>query len=199
MSGVCCQQLLDLIFSATSTHAHKQFPLKDHNNNTCTAHGHAGQVRTQREILAKVLTSEAETFEVGASQFIKKINTAYNLSCGLTSLLVSKVVEACQRVKQLKKTLTNAMHRVLSLALPDELARAREFRAEVLALRDVMIDTEFELEQLEARKRHVLRRGMSQTKLQVHFSLSLIVVLAQTLSPTLILAELETEDTNRLS
>ena len=133
-------------------------------------------MRTHRETLEALLSSETEAFEYSSVQFTEKINTSYKLGCQLTSLLVIKVEEACQQMKQLKKTLTNAMHRTLRLILPEELRRAREFRAAVLELRDAVIDTEFKLEQLEARKRHLLRRGMSQTKLQVHITLSLTPV-----------------------
>ena len=60
-----------------------------------------------------------------------------------------------------------ALDRVLSLALPQELERAKNARQAVLNLHDVVIDAEFEVEQLESRKRYSLKRRVPHAKSQV--------------------------------
>lgn len=111
---------------------------------------------------------ETEVLESAEWQLRNKFTSLYTLGQRLASLLITTTTDVRNQIQRQQEALVKAMDRILTLALPKELEQARRFRDSVLELRDNVVDAEFDMEQLEARKRHLLKRGMSEAQLQVH-------------------------------
>ena len=102
------------------------------------------------------------------ANLVKKFASLLEHGRRFANIIANKAAESRDRIRQLHEPLVIAMNRVLSLALPNELERAKGARDAVLKLHDDVIDEEFEVDQLEARKRHSVKRRASSVKLQVY-------------------------------
>ena len=121
----------------------------------------------QRETLKMLVDKELDVLKSGESNLIHRFSSLCDGSRRFANLIVSKAVETRKRVRQQQELSVQAMNRTLSLTVPKELERAKGARDAVMKLRDMVIDSEFDVEQLELRKRYHLKRGVSQEKLQV--------------------------------
>ena len=121
----------------------------------------------QRKTLNSLVEQEIHTLATEAPILRKRFAELHDHGRRFANLLVTKTVEARERIRRQQESLVKAMDRILSLALPQELGRAKNARHAVSDLHDVVIDIEFEVEQLEARKRHSLKKRVPHAKLQV--------------------------------
>ena len=122
----------------------------------------------QREALEPLIAHEMKVLESARCHLRNQFAGLYTLGQRLASLIATTTTGVHKQLQQQQEVLVKAMDRILSLMLPKELEQARRFRDSVLELRGNLVDAEFDVEQLEARRRHLLKRGMSQAMLQVH-------------------------------
>ena len=122
----------------------------------------------QRKFLDSLVQQELDAIATDEANLVNKFATLCEHGRRFANLLSNKAAESCDRIRRLQEPLVRVMDRVLSLALPNGLKRGKDARDSVLKLREVVIDAEFDVEQLEARKRHSLKRSVSQAKLQVN-------------------------------
>ena len=130
----------------------------------------------QRKALEPLVAHEMKVLESTKRRLRNQFASLYTLGQHLTSLIIARTTDVHKQLQQQQEVLVKAMDRILSLVLPKELEQARRFRDSVLELRGKLVDAEFDVEQLEARRRHLRKRGMSQTMLQVHLLVYILCV-----------------------